>query len=123
MSNIGENNIVDIIIGNTPVDKGYLGEVLVYEKTIEYIPFVNDDIKSICCLNWGTYNEIVTVDNGDNTVTITTTKIEKLNTTARTTIWLESSEKCSIFKDLSVSFCFRCLSARGKASHRHIEHF
>lgn len=83
MSNIGENNIVDIMIGNTPVDKGYLGEVLVYEKTIEYIPFVNDDIKSICCLNWGTYNEIVTVDNGDNTVTITTTKIEKLNTTVK----------------------------------------
>lgn len=84
MSTIGDTSLSAIKKGN-PSDGGAeivtacLGNKVVFENE-NYIQFQDAEIKRICCVNWGTYKQIVTVDNGDDTVTITTTKIKKKNT-------------------------------------------
>lgn len=84
MSTLGNNSLSAIRIGNPEsggqeVITACLGNTVVFENE-NYIPFAYNATKEICCLNWGTYKEIVTVDNGDDTVTITSTKVKKKNT-------------------------------------------
>ena len=47
----------------------------------EYIVFSDSEIEKLCVLNFGNYRQVVTVDNGDDTVTITEKYIRKQNTT------------------------------------------
>ena len=79
MINITNNNIVDITIGNTSVEKAYLGSQLVWEKVQEpFIEFIDNNLEYICCVNWGRYikETVKTVVAADNeTVTITTTTV------------------------------------------------
>lgn len=46
-----------------------------------YIRFEDAEVERICSENWGNYTEIVTVDNGDDTVTVTTNFVRMNNTT------------------------------------------
>jgi hypothetical protein len=46
-----------------------------------YIRFEDDEVERICSENWGNYHEIITVDNGDDTVTVTTNFVRMNNTT------------------------------------------
>lgn len=48
-----------------------------------YIRFEDAEVERICSENWGNYTEIVTVDNGDDTVTVTTNFVRMLNTTVQ----------------------------------------
>lgn len=48
-----------------------------------YLVFNDPVFWSMCCNNWGDYNEIVVTDNGDNTVNIVTTFKSMLNTTVK----------------------------------------
>lgn len=83
MSTVGTNTLSAIMIGN-PNDNGKevflgcLGNKIVYEKATSpvYITFENATTERTCVHNWGTYKEITTVDNGDNTVTIITDRIK-----------------------------------------------
>lgn len=52
-------------------------------KTVEgYLIFKDIDIWTVCCCNWGDYEEVVITDNGDNTVNIATTPVHMVNTTS-----------------------------------------
>lgn len=48
-----------------------------------YLVFNDPVFWSICCNNWGDYNEIVVTDNGNSTVNIVTTFKSMLNTTVK----------------------------------------
>lgn len=77
MINIGTLELADAYIGSTPIEKVYLGSQLVWEKNEEYIAFIDNDVEYVCCVHYGQYikSTISTVDNGDDTVTITTTNV------------------------------------------------
>lgn len=46
-----------------------------------YIRFEDAEVERICSVTWGNYKEVITVDNGDDTVTITTNFVRMRNTT------------------------------------------
>lgn len=48
-----------------------------------YLVFNDPVFWSMCCTNWGDYNEIAVTDNGDNTVNIVTTFKSMLNTAVK----------------------------------------
>ena len=85
MSTLGTENLISIKYGN-PEDGGKeittacLGNTIVFENE-DYINFTDaNEEKRLCSINWGTYKQTVTTDNGDDTVTITSKKIKKKNT-------------------------------------------
>ena len=46
-----------------------------------YIRFEDAEVERICSVTWGNYKEVITVDNGDDTVTVTTNFVRMRNTT------------------------------------------
>ena len=46
-----------------------------------YIRFEDAEVERICSVTWGNYHEVITVDNGDDTVTVTTNFVRMRNTT------------------------------------------
>lgn len=46
-----------------------------------YIKFQDPEVERICSTLWGNYHEVITVDNGDGTVTVTTNFVQMTNTT------------------------------------------
>lgn len=48
----------------------------------EYLIFKDIDIWTVCCCNWGDYEEVVITDNSDDTVNIATTPVHMENTTS-----------------------------------------
>ena len=46
-----------------------------------YIRFEDEEVERICSVTWGNYHEVITVDNGDDTVTVTTNFVRMRNTT------------------------------------------
>ena len=46
-----------------------------------YIRFEDAEVERICSVTWGDYHEVITVDNGDDTVTVTTNFVRMRNTT------------------------------------------
>lgn len=49
----------------------------------KYVDFKDEQVKLVCCVSWGDFKKIVTADNGDNTVTITTTFYSMRDTTVK----------------------------------------
>lgn len=45
----------------------------------KYIDFADEEVKRVCCVAWGDYYVTTTTDNGDNTVTVTTRFVSKMN--------------------------------------------
>lgn len=45
----------------------------------KYIDFADEEVKRVCCVAWGDYYVTTTTDNGDNTVTVTTGFVSKMN--------------------------------------------
>ena len=77
MINVVDNNIVDVTIGNTPIQKTYLGNQLIWPRE-PFIEFIDKHLEYICCTNWGRYiketvKTVVTEDS--DIVTITTTSV------------------------------------------------
>lgn len=79
MINIASNDIIDIAVANTSIEKAYIGSMLVWQKVQEpFIEFIDSDLEYICCVNWGRYiketvKTVVTADS--DIVTITTTSV------------------------------------------------
>ena len=48
-----------------------------------YIRFEDAEVERICSVTWGNYHEVITVDNGDDTVTVTTNFVRMRNTTVQ----------------------------------------
>jgi hypothetical protein len=49
----------------------------------KYVDFKDEQVKLVCCVSWGDFKKIVTADNGDDTVTITTTFYSMRDTTVK----------------------------------------
>lgn len=45
----------------------------------KYIDFADEEVKRVCCVAWGDCYVTTTTDNGDNTVTVTTRFVSKMN--------------------------------------------
>ena len=48
-----------------------------------YIRFEDAEVERICSVTWGNYHEVIIVDNGDDTVTVTTNFVRMRNTTVQ----------------------------------------
>ena len=68
-----------------------------------YIRFEDAEVERICSVTWGNYKEVITVDNGDDTVTVTTNFVRMRNTTvaSRTNIPEESGTRAKTESDVA----------------------
>lgn len=53
MIKIGSNNANKIQLGSTEVSRMYLGDILIYQRVVNYIKFADPVVEQICATNWG----------------------------------------------------------------------